>query len=328
MKAWQVQELGDPGDVLQQIELDAPDPGAGQVQVQVRSAALNFPDVLMCQGLYQVRPDLPFTPGVELCGEVTALGEGVERVQVGDRLMGASAIPAGGFAEFALMPATNFKAPESLDDDAAAVLMIAYQTAWAALYRRAELKPGETVLVQSAAGGVGSAAVQLAKIGGNTVIAIVGGAEKAAAAKALGADVVIDRTTEDVVARVKEATGGKGADVIFDPVGGDAYDLLTKCVAFEGRIVLVGFAGGRIQAPPLNHALIKNYSILGLHWGYYNVKRPAVIVEGNEFLTSLADAGRITPLISRRLSFGELPDGLEQLAAGKTIGRLVWHPNP
>lgn len=326
MKAWQVQQLAEPAEALQVTQIPEPEPGPEQVQVKVLSAALNFPDVLMCRGLYQIRPELPFTPGVELCGEVTALGEGVTRHALGDRILGAAVLPHGGFAESALMPAHSVRAPESLDDGAAAVLTIAYQTAWAALFHRAAVHDGETVLVQAASGGVGSAAVQLAKINGNRVIAIVGGAAKVAAARELGADVVIDRTTEDVVARVKEATEGRGAEVIFDPVGGDAYDLLVKCVAFEGRIVIVGFSGGRIQAPPLNHVLLKNYSILGLHWGYYQTMRPSVIDDGYEKLSRLAAKGLIRPLISGRLGFDELPDGLARLAAGRTIGRLVWHP--
>ncbi|RNI21643.1 NADPH:quinone oxidoreductase family protein [Flexivirga caeni] len=326
MRAWQVRELGEPAHAVQITELPEPMPGPDQVAVRVLSAALNFPDVLMCQGLYQVRPDLPFTPGVELCGEITAVGEGVTGRSIGDRVIGMSAIPHGGFAESALMPAENALAPAQLDDDAAAVLTIAYQTAWAALFRRARLQPGEWVLVQAAAGGVGSAAVQLAKLAGNPVIAIVGGAAKAEAARELGADVVIDRTTDDVVSRVRDVTGGHGADVIFDPVGGDAYDLLARCVAFEGRIVIVGFSGGRIQAPPLNHLLLKNYAVLGLHWGYYQTMRPEVIAEGYEHLSALAAKGQIEPLISGRLAFDELPDGLTRLAAGRSIGRLVWHP--
>lgn len=326
MRAWQVQELAPPAEAVRAVDIPAPQPGPGQLRVRVRGAALNFPDVLMCQGLYQVRPELPFTPGVELCGEVTAVGQGVTGRSIGDRVIGMAAIPHGGFAESALMPAESVLAPPGLDDDAAAVLTIAYQTAWAALFHRAGLQPGETVLVQAAAGGVGSAAVQLAKSAGNKVIGVVGGGPKVDAARALGADVVIDRTTEDVVGRVKEVTQGRGAEVIFDPVGGDAYDLLAKCVAFEGRIVVVGFSGGRIQAPPLNHLLLKNYAILGLHWGYYQKMRPAVIAAGYERLAALAADGLIQPLISGRLGFEELPDGLTRLAAGRTIGRLVWHP--
>lgn len=329
MKAWQVQELAKPADALELTDVPSPEPGTDQVQVRVLSAALNFPDVLMCQGLYQVRPELPFTPGAELCGEITALGDGVTDRKIGDRIIGMAALPHGGFAQTALMPANSVFAPEQLDDDAAAVLTIAYQTAWAALFHRAQLTSDDTVLVQAAAGGVGSAAVQLAKLNGNRVIAIVGGPEKAQAAMDLGADVVIDRKVEDVIQHVKAATEGRGADVIFDPVGGDAYDLLTKCVAFEGRIVIVGFSGGRIQAPPLNHVLLKNYSILGLHWGYYQTMRPSVIAQGYAELSRLAADGNIRPLISRRLSFDELPQGLTELAAGKTVGRLVWHPmNP
>jgi len=326
MKAWQVQELAEPAQAVRVTDIREPEPGPGEVQVRVLSAALNFPDVLMCQGLYQLRPELPFTPGVELCGRITAVGPDVTSRSIGDRVIGMAAIPHGGFAETALMPAESALAPADLDDDAAAVLTIAYQTAWAALFRRANLQPDDIVLVQAASGGVGSAAVQLAKINGNKVIGIVGGGPKVDAALGLGADVVIDRTSDDVVARVKEITEGRGADVIFDPVGGDAYDLLAKCVAFEGRIVIVGFSGGRIQAPALNHVLLKNYAILGLHWGYYRTMRPAVIAEGYEQLNALAAQGLIQPLISGRLGFDELPDGLARLAAGETIGRLVWRP--
>ncbi|AUG76372.1 alcohol dehydrogenase [Kitasatospora sp. MMS16-BH015] len=316
MRAWQVGELGEPREVLRLHEdVPQPEPGEGQVLVRVRAAAVNFPDALLTRGHYQLRPPLPFTPGLELCGEVVGTGQ---------RVIGTPVLPAGAYAEYALMAADNlFPAPESLDDAEAAALHIGYQTAWFALHRRARIRAGETLLVHAAAGGVGSAAVQLGKAAGATVIGVVGGAEKAAVARELGADVVIDRRSADFVAAVKEATGGRGADVVFDPVGGDAYTGSAKCVAFEGRIVVVGFAGGSIPAPPLNHALVKNYSILGLHWGLYVTKDPAAVREAHAELTALAAKGVVRPLVSERVPFEEVADAVARVAEGRTTGRLV-----
>ncbi len=324
MRAWQVLAHGEPEKALSLGEIPVPEPGPGQLLVRVRAAALNFPDVMLCRGEYQIRPDLPFTPGVELCGEVTAVGEGVAAARVGERVIGNPALPHGALAEYALMNAVEaFAAPESLDDAQAASLHIAYQTAWFALHRRAALKPGETVLVHAAAGGVGSAAVQVAKAAGARVIGVVGGASKARVARELGADLVVDRTTEDFIGAVKQATGGRGADVVFDPVGGSAYAGSTKCIAFEGRIVVVGFAGGSIPAPPLNHALVKNYSILGLHWGLYKVKDPASVAAAHQELVRLADQGVIKPLISERIGLDAAAEALTRVGAGSTTGRVA-----
>jgi NADPH2:quinone reductase len=327
MKAWQVAEHGEPGTVLRLVDADPPAPAEGQILVRVRAAALNFPDVLMCRGTYQVRPPLPFTPGVELCGEVVAVGAGADRFAVGDRVVGTPQVPHGALAEYALVPAVDaYPAPDALDDAAAASLHIAYQTGWFGLHRRAGLRAGETLLVHAAAGGVGSAAVQLGKAAGARVIAVVGGAEKAKVAAALGADVVVDRRGQDVIAAVKQATDGRGADVVYDPVGGEAYAVSTKCIAFEGRILVIGFAGGTIPAPPLSHVLIKNYSIVGLHWGLYKSHDRAAIDDAHERLTELAAAGVIDPLIGGRLPLADAADGLTRLAAGDTVGRLVVVP--
>ena len=325
MKAWRINELGEPKDVMRLEEVSDPSPGAGQLVVKVLASPANFPDVLMARGLYQVKPELPFTAGVELCGEVVALGENVDGFQVGDRVIGGGALPYGGFGELALMDAaTTFPAPEALTDAEASSLYIGYQTGWFALHRRAHLQPGETLLVHAAAGGVGSAAIQLGKAAGATVIGVVGGPEKAEVAKKLGADVVIDRHEEDFVKVVKEVTGGKGADVIYDPVGGDTYDRSTKCIAFEGRILIIGFAGGRIQEAALNHALIKNYSIVGLHWGLYNMLGPELVKECHAELTRMADEGSIKPLVSEELSLEQVADGVQRLADGTTVGRVVY----
>ncbi|MDT7845292.1 NADPH:quinone oxidoreductase family protein [Streptomyces justiciae] len=317
MQAWQVHENGEPGEVMRLADVETPTPGDGQVLLKVRAANINFPDVLMCRGHYQVRPPLPFTPGVEICGET----------EDGRRVLANPALPYGGFAEYAVADAAALlPAPESLDDAEAAALHIGYQTGWFGLHRRAGIEAGETLLVHAAAGGVGSAAVQLGKAAGAHVIGVVGGADKAAVARELGCDVVIDRRAEDVVAAVKEATGGRGADVIYDPVGGDAYTQSTKVVAFEGRIVVVGFASGTIPSPGLNHALVKNYSILGLHWGLYNTKNPKLVQHCHEQLTELAARGAIKPLVSDRVPLAEAAAAVQRVGDGVTTGRVAVVP--
>ncbi|WP_432111923.1 NADPH:quinone oxidoreductase family protein [Streptomyces sp. YPW6] len=317
MQAWRVHRNGEPGEVMRLEETDRPTPGDGQVLVEVRAANVNFPDALLCRGQYQVRPPLPFTPGVEVCGTT----------EDGQRVLATPALPHGGFAghvvadEAALLPA-----PDALDDAEAAALHIGYQTGWFGLHRRARLQPGETLLVHAAAGGVGSAAVQLGRAAGAKVIGVVGGPDKAAVARALGCDLVIDRRSEDIVAAVKEATGGRGADVVYDPVGGDAYAKSTKCVAFEGRILVVGFASGVIPTPALNHALVKNYSVVGLHWGLYTTKDPAAVRTCHEELTELAAQGIVKPLVSERVAMADAANAVQRVADGTSTGRIVVLP--
>ncbi|MEU5951935.1 NADPH:quinone oxidoreductase family protein [Streptomyces sp. NPDC047525] len=317
MQAWQVHQNGEPGAVMRLEDVDRPVPGDGQLLLKVRAANINFPDALLCRGQYQVTPPLPFTPGVEICGET----------EDGRRVIANPALPYGGFAEYAIADAAAvLPAPDALDDAEAAALHIGYQTGWFGLHRRAHLQAGETLLVHAAAGGVGSAAVQLGKAAGARVIGVVGGAAKAEVARELGCDVVVDRRTENVIGAVKEATGGRGADVIYDPVGGDAYTQSTKCVAFEGRIIVVGFASGVIPTPALNHALVKNYAVLGLHWGLYNAKDPQAILRCHEELTQLAAKGAIKPLISERVPLSDAAAAVQRVADGVTTGRVAVVP--
>ncbi|MBC2864408.1 NADPH:quinone oxidoreductase family protein [Streptomyces mexicanus] len=317
MQAWRVHDNGEPSEVMRLEETERPTPGDGQVLLRVRAANVNFPDALLCRGQYQVRPPLPFTPGVEICGET----------EDGRRVIATPALPHGGFAEYALADAAAvLPAPDALDDAEAAALHIGYQTGWFGLHRRARLEAGETLLVHAAAGGVGSAAVQLGKAAGATVIGVVGGPDKAAVARELGCDVVIDRRAEDVIAAVKEATGGRGADVIYDPVGGEAYTQSAKTVAFEGRIVVVGFASGTIPSPALNHALVKNYAILGLHWGLYTTKNPKLVQHCHEQLTDLAARGAIRPLVSERVPLSGAASAVQRVADGVTTGRIAVLP--
>jgi NADPH2:quinone reductase len=321
VRAWHVVRHGEPADVLQLAEVPEPTPGPGQVLVRVRAVAVNFPDVLLARGEYQVRPALPFSPGIELCGDVVALGDGVARAAVGDRVVGSR---IGVLAELAVLDEGEvFPAPDALDDAEAAALTIGYQTAWFGLHRRAGLRPGETLLVHAAAGGVGTAAVQLGAAAGARVIGVVGSAAKAEVARKAGADVVVDRSTQDVVAVVKQETGSHGVDVVFDPVGGTAFEQSTKVVAFEGRIVVVGFAGGAIQAVNAGHALVKNYGVLGLHWALYAQRRPELVQAAHVELTRLVDEGRIRPVVGEVVPFEDAPAAVQRLADGATTGRLV-----
>ena len=323
-RGWQVSRHGEPAEAMSLGEVVVPAPAPGQVLLRVRAVALGFPDVLLARGGYQVRPPLPFTPGLECVGDVVALGPGVDAGLTGRRVVGTVALPHGSLAGYALAPAGDVHpAPESLDDAAAAGLHIAYQTGWFALHRRARLRPGETLLVHAAAGGVGSAAVQLGLAAGARVVAVCGGRAKGDVARALGAHLVLDRTSDDLVAAVKEATGGRGADVVFDPVGGDAFAASTRAVAFEGRIVVVGFTSGEMRAAATNHALVKNYAVLGLHWGLYTDRAPELVREAHREICALADAGAVAPLVGERLGLDGAVDGLTRLAAGRTTGRLV-----
>nr|WP_206441925.1 NADPH:quinone oxidoreductase family protein [Streptomyces boncukensis] len=313
-------------------DVDEPEPGPGELLVRVRAANVNYPDAMLCRGEYQIRPSLPFTPGVELCGEVLAIGpdsgDGAPAggVAVGDRVLARPVLPSGGFAERTVVGADALPAPEALDDAEAAALHIGYQTGWFGLHRRARLQPGETLLVHAASGGVGSAAVQLGKAAGARVLGVVGGSAKAETARQLGCDVVIDRRTDDIVAAVKEATGGRGADVVYDPVGGDAFAKSVKCVAFEGRIVIVGFASGAVPTQGLNHVLVKNYSLLGLHWGLYAAKEPAAVRACHEELTGLAASGAVRPLVSERVDLQGAADAVQRVFDGVTTGRVVVVP--
>ena len=327
MYAWQATALGEPEQALSLTDVPKPEPGPGQLLVRVRATALNFPDVLLCRGQYQIQLEPPFVPGVELCGEVVGLGAGADERLLGTRVIGNPVLPNGALAEFTLMTAAEaYPAPESLDDAEASALHIAYQTGWFALHRRAGLREGETVLVHAAAGGVGSAAVQLAKAAGAKVIGVVGGQSKAEIARELGADLVIDRKTEDFVAAAKKFTEGRGVDVVYDPVGGGAYDGSGKCIAFEGRIVVVGFASGEIPSAALNHALVKNYDIIGLQGRTYRFLEGGAVREHYAQLVKLTETGAIRTIVTERLPLAEVPDGLRRLGAGVTTGRIVFVP--
>ena len=326
MRAWQVQRLGDPDKALQLAGVDQPRPGPGEVVVEVRAAALNFFDILLCRGEYQERPELPFTPGGEISGTVLEAGEGAT-LQVGRRVIATPPLPRGGYADRVAVPETSvFPIPAATPFEKAAALPITYQTAHVALHHRAQLESGETVLVHAGAGGVGSAAIQIAKAAGARVIATAGGPEKVGVCEQLGAEIAVDYREENFVEVVKEATEGRGADVIFDPVGGDVFDGSRRCVAFEGRILIIGFAGGRIAEAPTNHVLVKNYSVVGMHWGLYTRVMPDLVRSTHDDLVDLYKAGEIDPLISETVPFDQLPQALKLLSDRGTYGKIVVRP--
>jgi NADPH2:quinone reductase len=326
MRALRVNELGSAAKVLREEDVAIPEPGPGQVRVRVAATALNFADDLLCQGKYQIRPDPPFTPGMELSGRVVACGEGAT-VAIGERVMAHAVLPNGAFAEEALADESSlYPVPEWLDDTQAAAMLVTYQTSYIALDRRAGLAEGETLLVHAGAGGVGSAAIQLGKALGARVIATAGGEDKVRLCEQLGADLAIDYRSEDFVARVNEETDGRGADVIYDPVGGDTFDRSRKCIAWEGRILVVGFASGRIPDAPANHAMVKNYSVVGVHMGGYRQRDPGYLDDVHQQLMQLHKDGQIKPLIHSTISLAEIPEAIGRLVGRGTVGKVIAIP--
>jgi NADPH2:quinone reductase len=326
MWGWQVHELGDPADALVWGEIPDPEPGPGQVLVRVHAVACNFPDILLCQGRYQEKPEPPFTPGMEIAGEVVAAGEGAV-ARVGDRVLGMPPMGRGGYAELAVLDAdATLPWPDGMSAGQAAGMFVTYQTGICALEHRAKLQAGETLLVHAAAGGVGSAAVQLGKALGARVIGTAGGADKCAVARQMGADDVVDYATEDLVTRVKELTDGRGADVIYDPIGGDVFDASRRLVAFEGRILVIGFVAGRFAEAPTNHVLIKNYAVVGVHWAFYRRVAPEWIPRWQGRLNDLWAARKIAPLVGAELPLREAPEALRRLGSRGTTGKVVLVP--
>ena len=325
MKAWVVRELGPP-ETLRFEDVAAGEPAAGMVRINLRAAAINYFDSLMVAGQYQVKPELPFVPGSEISGVVESAPP-ESNLKAGDRVMAMvdnGGLTRGGYSEIAdVSPGSVTRLPEKMSFEDGAAFYVVYQTGWFGLHRRAKLQPGETLLVHAGAGGVGSAAIQLGKAAGATVIATAGSDEKVAICTKLGADHAINYKTQDFVEEVKKITGGRGADVVYDPVGGDVYDRSTKCIAFEGRIVIVGFTSGRIAQAATNHVLIKNYSVVGLHWGLYAKREPELIPAAAKSLIELYDAGKIKPYISTRLPLSEAPRAIAMVAAGKSTGKVI-----
>ncbi|TFC78952.1 NADPH:quinone oxidoreductase family protein [Cryobacterium sp. TMS1-20-1] len=324
MLAWTFREFGDPSAVLELASVPVPHPRPGQVLVRVDAAAVNFADGLLVRGDYQIRPPLPAIAGVELAGRVVVAdpaGGGPERRTL---VAGMASGMTGAFAGFAVLDRADAQTvPASFDAVSAASFTVSYQTAWFTLHRRCGLQAGETVLVHAAAGGVGSASVQLAKAHGATVIGLVGSAAKRAAALDLGCDQVLIRGEDDPVAVVKELTAGRGVDVVVDPVGGSSHTISERVVGFEGRIAIVGFASGTFPVVRAERALVKNYSIIGVHFGLYRTKRPDLVERGYRELCDTVERFGIEPLVSAVRPFRDAPAALADVASGTSLGRVV-----
>jgi len=306
-------------------EVPVPSPGPGEVLVKVRAAAVNFPDLLMTRGEYQHRPNLPFTSGMEMCGEIVALGEGVEGVSVGQVVVGGG--KTGGFSQYTIASAAGLRPkPSRLSDAEASAYNAAYLTAYVALVRRAQVRPGEWVLVHGAAGGVGLACVDLAKLLGCRVIAASASDDKLKViADAYAPDAVVN-VTGGFRDEVKAITGG-GADVIYDPVGGEVFDESVRCIAFDGRLLVVGFTSGRIPTVSVNMPLIKGFSVVGVRAGEYGRRFPARGAENLQAVWRLADEGKIRPRVHAELPLANWRQAFDLLADRQVIGKAVIRPD-
>ncbi|MGH7609742.1 MAG: NADPH:quinone oxidoreductase family protein [Candidatus Dormibacteria bacterium] len=325
MRAWVVHQNGPPQTM--RLE-DLPEPALRPelVRISVAAAAVNFFDSLMVAGTYQVRPELPFIPGSEVAGVVVAAPP-ASGLQAGQRVMARvsqSGLSGGGYTQLTDARPENVVAmPEAMPFDEAAALFINYQTGWFGLHRRAHLRPQEVLLVHAGAGGVGSAAIQLGKAAGARVIATAGSPAKLEVCRSLGADLAINYRDQDFVERVRADTEGHGADVVYDPVGGEVLRASTRCLAFEGRLICVGFTSGDIPQLRANHLLIKNYSVMGLHWGLYADRRPQLVKECTAELLRLYGDGRIKPYVSSQVPLAGAADALDAVVSRQTTGKVV-----
>lgn len=326
MRALVVDSLGPTYEGVSLKDIPVPSPRPGEVLVRVHAASVNFPDILMTKGEYQLKPPLPFVGGMELAGEVTALGEGVTQFAVGDAVVGGAKL--GGFAEFAVLPAATIRRkPDNLGFSQAAAVGAAYLTAWVALVRRARLEPGEWVLVHGAAGGVGLAAVDLAKaLGARVIAASASDAKLKIVADEYAPDATLN-VTGGFREQVKAITGGAGVDVIYDPVGGDVFDESTRCIAFDGRLLVIGFTSGRIPTISVNMPLIKGFSVIGVRAGEYGRQFPERGRENMDAVWALAAEGRIRPRVHAELPLDRWREAFDLLTDRTVVGKAVIRPD-
>jgi NADPH2:quinone reductase len=321
MKAMLCKEYGPP-ESLVLSETEAPKPGERDVRIRVRAAGVNFPDVLMIQGKYQFKPPFPFAPGAEAAGDVLEVGGKVEGVKPGDRVIAMTG--HGAFAEEAVVPARKLlPLPDEMDYVTGASIALTYGTSAHALIQRAELRPGEVLLVHGAAGGVGLSAVEIGKAMGATVIATASSDEKLQVAAEHGADHLINYAAGEFKDKVKELTGGNGADVIYDPVGGDVFDQSLRCINWNGRLLVIGFAGGRIPQAPANLALLKGCAIVGVFWGAWTERDPAGNRRNFEQIFAWWREGKLKPHVSHTFPLAQVPDALYALIERKVTGKAV-----
>ncbi len=321
MFAWTCVTL-DGVDALQWRESPTPQPGPGQVRIAIQAASLNFPDLLIVQGKYQIKPPLPFVPGSEYAGVIDAVGEGVRHLKPG---MPVAAIAGtGGFGTHAVVDASRvLPLPPGFDIDDGAAFAFTYGTSHHALMDRAQLKAGETVLVLGAAGGVGSAAVQIAKAAGATVIAGASSDDKCALCRTLGADATINYSTQDLREALKSLTQGKGPDVVYDPVGGALAEPAFRSIAWRGRYLVVGFAGGAIPALPWNLALLKGASVVGVFWGDFVKREPEASAAALRQLAQWYGQGKVKPVLDQKLPMSEIHAAYARMGSRQVLGKLL-----
>lgn len=314
-----------PLEDLRVQEVDSPRAAAGQVVVDVKAAALNFPDALMVQGRYQVKPPLPFSPGTEVAGLIKEVGEGVARLTPGQRVIGFPGV--GGFAEECVVPGDRvIPLPDAMDFDTGAALILAYCTSLHALRERARLQPGETLLVLGAAGGVGLAAVEIGKALGARVIAAASSEDKLALCKASGADGTLNYAAEDLRARALELTANKGVDVVYDPVGGGYSEAALRATAWRGRLLIIGFTAGEIPRIPLNLALLKERSLVGVYWGDSVKHDPQGHARNVEQLLQWVRSGTIRPVVSERVALADAPEAMLRMTQRRVKGKVIILP--
>lgn len=321
MKAVLCKAYGPPEDLVIE-DVPAPACGPGQVRIGVHAVGINFPDCLMIEGKYQFKPEFPFSPGGELSGEILELGEGVTGLSVGDRVIAGGG--HGGLAEEVVVSATGLRSvPTGMSMSQAAAWSTTYGTSYHALKQRGALQPGETLLVLGAGGGVGLAAVELGKAMGARVLAAASSEAKREAAKAAGADEVIDYSDGELKEKVKALTDGRGADVIYDPVGGDFFDQCMRCINWKGRVLVVGFVGGEIPRVPINLILLKGCQVVGVFYGAFTGREPAENEQNWRELANFWEAGKIAPLVSREFAFEEHAAALRCLSEREAIGKVI-----
>lgn len=320
MKAWRVHETGPYREALKWEDCDQPQPpGPMTTVIKVHAAGLNFPDILFIGGEYQMKPPLPFIPGLEAVGTVVAAND--SKFAVGDRIVTTG---LGAFAEYMIAAdPMSFKVPDDMANIDAAAIRIIYETSYMALIYRAGLKAGDYLLVHGGAGGVGTSAIQVGKAAGAYVIATATGERNIGVCYDTGADHVIDWRNEDIVAEVKRLTEGHGADVVYDPVGGDAFDASTHCIAFEGRIIVIGFASGRIPEIKAHMILNKNMSVMGFFWTNYQLKFPELVDKFQDEINELYSLGKFKPVVSKVIPMPKLPEALDLIAEKHAYGKIV-----
>lgn len=321
MRAVLCKEWGGP-DKLAVEDIPSPPMRDGAVRIAVHGAGINFADLLLISGQYQEKPAFPFTPGMEAAGRVTEVGPGVSMFKIGDRVMALTG--TGAYAEEIVVDASRvYPIPPKMEFAAAAGFPVTYGTSHGAFDWRAHLKPGEWLLVHGAAGGVGLTAVEIGKVMGAKVIACAGSAEKLEIALQHGADHLIDYSREDIRERVKAITGGRGVDVVYDPVGGDAFDASLRSIAWGGRIVIIGFASGRIPQVPANILLVKNIDVIGFYWGSYQARKPELLRDSYAKLLRWSEEGKLKPHVSAQFDLKEVAQAMEMLRGRKSTGKVV-----